>query len=235
MNTSDFLADKVLDGYNAAILAYGQTGSGKTYTLLGPGYDNINNIGRVNDPQLHGIAPRMLQTIFNKVYTNYDADVTYDIRFSYLEIYNEKIQDCLSTAKDNLKVYKKETDKLWVTDATKVPVKNVKEVLKLMETGSRNRVTAETNSNKTSSRSHALLVVTIMKKMKRQGKQRAAQLYMVDLCGSEKIAKTGAENQRLKEAQNINKSLLSLGNVIAALAEKKQHIPYRDSKLTRLL
>ena len=80
----------------------------------------------------------------------------------------------MSTAKDNLKVYKKETDKLWVTDATKVPVKNVKEVLKLMETGSRNRVTAETNSNKTSSRSHALLVVTIMKKMKRQGKQRAA-------------------------------------------------------------
>ena len=162
-------------------------------------------------------------------------DTTYDVRFSYLEIYNEKIQDCLSTAKDNLKVYKNEGNGLWVTDATKVPVKNSKEVHKLMQQGSRNRATAATNSNKESSRSHALIVVTIMKKMKKKGQNRTAQLYMVDLCGSEKVAKTGAEQQRLKEAQNINKSLLSLGNVIAALAEKKQHIPYRDSKITRLL
>ena len=235
MNTSEFLADKVMDGYNAAILAYGQTGAGKTFTLLGPGYDNANHIGRVKDPNVRGIAPRMLQTIFNKVYTTYDEGVTYDIRFSYLEIYNEKIQDCLSTAKDNLKVYKNENNGLWITDATKVPVKNTGEVLKLMEQGSRNRATAATNSNKESSRSHALLVVTIMKQMKKSGKKRTAQLYMVDLCGSEKVAKTGAEQQRLKEAQNINKSLLSLGNVIAALAEKSKYIPYRDSKLTRLL
>jgi kinesin family protein 5 len=122
-----------------------------------------------------------------------------------------------------------------VTDATKVPVKNIGEVGKLIKNGSRERATAETMSNKDSSRSHALLVLTIQKNNRREGKNKFSQLYMVDLCGSEKIAKTGATHDRLTEGQYINKSLLSLGNVIAALSERRGYIPYRDSKLTRLL
>ena len=126
------LIEKVIDGYNAAILAYGQTGSGKTYTLFGPGYDNVTTIGKNVDPNLRGVCPRMVDGLFRSIYMSYDPGVYYQVGFSYIEIYNEKIRDCLTPSKDNLTVYNDTKKGLWVTDATKVPVKNTKELLKLL-------------------------------------------------------------------------------------------------------
>ena len=229
------LIHKVIDGYNTAILAYGQTGSGKTFSLFGPGYDNVTTIGKNVDPELRGVCPRLVDGLFRAIYQSYDPGVYYQVAFSYIEIYNEKIRDCLTPSKDNLTVYNDTKKGLWVTDATKVPVKNTHEILKLMQSGSKNRTTASTNSNMHSSRSHAIIIMTVQKTIAREGRHRAAQLYVVDLCGSEKTSKTGAQEKRLEEAQYINKSLLALGNVIAALSTKRPHIPYRDSKLTRLL
>mmetsp|Transcript_14462 Transcript_14462/g.14520 ORF Transcript_14462/g.14520 Transcript_14462/m.14520 type:complete len:589 (+) Transcript_14462:2-1768(+) len=228
------LVESILEGYNCAILAYGQTGAGKTYSLLGPGYDHPERVGKC-DQELRGVAPRLLQSIFHQIYSTVSGEAVYKVYTSYIQIYNEKIFDLLNPAKEKLKVYQ-DTDKgLWITDATKVPSKNVKEVNQILELGTKYRVTAATNSNAESSRSHALLILTITKHLVNTGTYRASQVYMVDLCGSERISKTGVVEERLKEAQNINKSLLSLGNVINALAEKRKHIPYRDSKMTRLL
>jgi hypothetical protein len=228
------LLDDILNGYNAAILAYGQTGSGKTYSLLGPGFDNAAHIGR-SDVELRGVTPRLIQAIFHQVYSQLGGDVLYEIYASYIQIYMEKVSDLINPAKQKLQIYNSPDKNLWVTDATKSPVKNVKEVLEILELGARNRVTAATNSNLESSRSHALLVLTIDKHQLLEGKLKTSQVYLVDLCGSEKVSKTGATDLRLKEAQTINKSLLSLGNVIQALVDKRKHVPYRDSKLTRLL
>mmetsp|Transcript_617 Transcript_617/g.1071 ORF Transcript_617/g.1071 Transcript_617/m.1071 type:complete len:590 (-) Transcript_617:327-2096(-) len=228
------LVDSVLDGFNAAILAYGQTGSGKTYTLLGPGFDNAAHIGR-SDQELRGVTPRLIQAIFHQVYSQLGGEVLYEIYASYIQIYMEKVSDLINPAKHKLEIYNSPDKNLWLTDATKTPVKNVKEVLEILELGAKNRVTAATNSNAESSRSHALLVLTIDKHQLQEGKMKSSQVYLVDLCGSEKVSKTGATDLRLKEAQTINKSLLSLGNVIQALVDKKKHVPYRDSKLTRLL
>lgn len=228
------LLEQALDGFNAAVVAYGQTGSGKTFTLLGPGFDNAANIGR-SEAEMRGVCPRLVQAIFHQVYSQLGGDVMYEIYASYIQIYNEKVSDLINPAKQKLKIYNSPDKNLWVTDATKSPVKNVKEVLKILEFGAKNRVTAATNSNEESSRSHALLVLTIDKHQLEEGKLKTSQLYMVDLCGSEKLSKTGARDQRLREAQMINKSLLSLGNVIQALVDQKKHVPYRDSKLTRLL
>jgi hypothetical protein len=228
------LLDKILDGYNAAVLAYGQTGSGKTFTLLGPGFDNAAHIGR-SDVELRGVSPRLVQAMFHQVYSQLGGEVMYEIYASFIQIYMEKVSDLINPAKQKLKIYNSPDKNLWVTDATKTPVKNVKEVLEILEYGAKNRVTAATNSNQESSRSHALLVLTIDKHMLGEGRMKTSQLYLVDLCGSEKLSKTGATDQRLKEAQTINRSLLSLGNVVQALVDKKRHVPYRDSKLTRLL
>jgi len=228
------LVDPILNGYNCAILGYGQTGGGKTHTLLGPGYDRPDRVGKCPDEQ-KGIAPRLLQSIFHQIYSSIGGDVTFKVYASYIQIYLETIKDLLNPAKDKLKVYQDVSKGLWVTDATKVPAKSVKEVVGLLELGTKYRVTASTNSNSESSRSHAFLVLTITKHLIEKGTYRASQVYIADLCGSERVIKTGAESQRLIEAQNINRSLLALGNVISALAEKRKHVPYRDSKLTRIL
>lgn len=228
------LVESILDGFNCAILGYGQTGSGKTYSLLGPGYDRPDKVGKC-DNELRGVAPRLIQSIFHQISSTLSGEAVYKVYASYIQIYNEKLHDLLNPAKDKLKIYQDPEKGLYVTDATKVPTKNVKEVNQLLELGTKYRVTAPTLSNAESSRSHALLVLTIIKHLVNAGGIRASQVYIVDLCGSERISKTGAVEMRLKEAQNINKSLLSLGLVINALAEKKGHIPYRDSKLTRLL
>ena len=228
------LAEAILDGYNAAVLAYGQTGSGKTHTIFGPGYDRPEHVDRA-DPEQRGVVPRLLQALFHEMSSNFDSQVYYALSASYIQIYLEKIYDLLIPSKEPLKLYQDTLKGLWLTDATKVPVKNIKEVLNILVLGTKQRVTAATLSNPDSSRSHALLLLTLHKHIENTGMHRASQIYLVDLCGSEKIEKTGATDERLKEAQNINKSLLSLGNIISALSEKKRHIPYRDSKLTRLL
>ena len=228
------LIDPILDGYNCGLIAYGQTGSGKTFTLLGHGYDQIDRIGKAN-PEKRGIAPRMFQTLFHQIQTGMSPTVSYTVHMSFIQIYLEKIYDLMNPAKEKLKIYQDTNKGLWVTDATNVPVKNTKEILSQLELGIKYRVTAATNSNAESSRAHAILILTINKVMTNEGKTLSSQVYMVDLCGSERTSKTGAIEERLKEAQNINKSLLALGNIIGALVENKKHIPYRDSKLTRLL
>lgn len=228
------LIDAMLDGYNCGVLAYGQTGSGKTYTLLGHGYDQPDRIGR-GDPEKRGLAPRLLQSLFHEIQCAMSPSITFTVYTSFIQIYLEKIYDLINPVKEKLKIYQDAAKGLWVTDATNVPVKNSNEILKQLELGIRNRVTAATNSNAESSRAHAILILTINKNLINEGTVISSQVYLVDLCGSERTSKTGAVEERLREAQNINKSLLSLGNVIGALVENKKHIPYRDSKLTRLL
>lgn len=234
LNSTLPLAEAILDGYNAAVLAYGQTGSGKTHTIFGPGYDHPDRIDRA-PPEERGVVPRLLQALFYEMNSNLDSLVYFGLSASYIQIYLEKIYDLVIPSKEPLKLYQDTLKGLWLTDATKVPVKNIKEVLNVLTLGTKQRITAATLSNPDSSRSHALLLLTLHKHIESTGMHRASQIYLVDLCGSEKIEKTGATDERLKEAQNINKSLLALGNVISALSEKKRHIPYRDSKLTRLL
>ena len=234
MNAGVPLIDAMLDGYNCGIIAYGQTGSGKTYTLLGHGYDQPDRIGQ-GDPERRGLAPRLLQSLFHEIQTSMTPTITFTVYTSFIQIYLEKMYDLLNPAKDKLKIYQDAQKGLWVTDAASVPVKNSHEILKQLELGIRNRVTAATNSNAESSRAHAVLVLTINKNLINEGTVISSQVYIVDLCGSERTSKTGAQEERLKEAQNINKSLLSLGNVIGALVENRKHVPYRDSKLTRLL
>ncbi|OMJ92786.1 hypothetical protein SteCoe_4422 [Stentor coeruleus] len=228
------LIDPILDGYNCGIMAYGQTGAGKTFSLLGHGYDQPDRVGRGN-PEKRGLVPRLLQSLFHEIQVSITPSVTFTVYASFIQIYLEKIYDLLNPAKETLKIYQDTSKGLWVTDATNVPVKNSNEILKQIELGIVNRITAATNSNSESSRAHAILVMTINKNLINQGTVISSQVYCVDLCGSERTSKTGAVEERLKEAQNINKSLLSLGNVIGALVENKKHIPYRDSKLTRLL
>lgn len=227
------LIDPMMDGYNCGILAYGQTGSGKTYTLFGHGFDSINRSAVAEENK--GLVPRLLQLLFHNIQTSISPSITYTVFTSFIQIYNEKIYDLINPAKEKLKIYQSAPGGIWLTDATNVPVKNSKEVQSQLKLGISNRVTAATLSNAESSRSHAVMVLTINKNFVNTGSVATSQVYLVDLCGSERIAKTGAMEERLKEAQNINKSLLSLGNVISALVEKKKHIPYRDSKLTRLL
>jgi Kinesin motor domain len=234
MNVGVPLIEPILDGYNCGLLAYGQTGGGKTFTLLGHGFDQPDRIGN-SDPEKRGIAPRLLQSLFHQMQSNMTPLIAYSVYTSFIQIYLEKIYDLLNPAKEKLKVYEDVNKGLWLTDATNVPVKNAKEILKQMEMGIKYRVTAPTLSNAESSRAHAVLILTINKDILNEAKSLSSQVYLVDLCGSERISKTGAVEERLKEAQNINKSLLALGNIIGALVENKKHIPYRDSKLTRLL
>jgi hypothetical protein len=228
------LIDPIMEGYNCGLLAYGQTGAGKTYTLLGHGYDQPERIG-LSDPSRLGIIPRLVQSLFHEIQVSMSPTITFTVYTSFIQIYQEKIYDLLNPYKEKLKIYQGAMKGLWVTDATNVPVKNSHESLKQVELGIRNRVTAATNSNAESSRAHAVMIFTINKNIITEGTVISSQLYLVDLCGSERISKTGAVEERLKEAQNINKSLLALGNIVSALVENKKHIPYRDSKLTRLL
>mmetsp|Transcript_29826 Transcript_29826/g.5386 ORF Transcript_29826/g.5386 Transcript_29826/m.5386 type:complete len:237 (+) Transcript_29826:236-946(+) len=162
------MIEHMLEGYNCAILAYGQTGGGKTYTLLGPGFDNMHSIGKA-DPEDRGLTPRMLATLFHDVYSNYDYSIYYTIYASYIQIYMESISDLINTAKQKLKIYQDVSKGLWVTDATKVPVKNADEVFNILQLGARNRITAATKSNLVSSRAHALLVLTVHKHNRDEG------------------------------------------------------------------
>ena len=170
-----------------------------------------------------------------------DSDQTqFLVRASYLEIYNEEIRDLLSkNPKNRLDLHEKVDSGVYVKDLSYFAAKTSEEVRKIMTIGSKNRSVGETLMNAHSSRSHSLFQITVERsELGADGKQhiRVGKLNMVDLAGSERLAKTGATGDRLKEATKINLSLSALGNVISALVTGgNQHIPYRDSKLTRLL
>ncbi|XP_067904464.1 kinesin-like protein KIF3B isoform X2 [Heterodontus francisci] len=222
------LVESVLLGFNGTIFAYGQTGTGKTYTME----------GLRTDPERRGVIPNSFEHIFTHISRSQNQQ--YLVRASYLEIYQEEIKDLL--AKDQtkrLELKERPDTGVYVKDLSSFVTKNVKEIEHVMNVGNQNRSVGATNMNEHSSRSHAIFVITVeCSEIGLDGENhiRVGKLNLVDLAGSERQAKTGAQGERLKEATKINLSLSALGNVISALVDgKSTHIPYRDSKLTRLL
>uniref|UniRef100_U3BWD4 Kinesin-like protein n=1 Tax=Callithrix jacchus TaxID=9483 RepID=U3BWD4_CALJA len=222
------LVDSVLQGFNGTIFAYGQTGTGKTYTME----------GIRGDPEKRGVIPNSFDHIFTHISRSQNQQ--YLVRASYLEIYQEEIRDLLSKDQTKRLELKERPDTgVYVKDLSSFVTKSVKEIEHVMNVGNQNRSVGATNMNEHSSRSHAIFVITIeCSEVGLDGENhiRVGKLNLVDLAGSERQAKTGAQGERLKEATKINLSLSALGNVISALVDgKSTHIPYRDSKLTRLL
>ncbi|XP_007241005.3 kinesin-1 heavy chain [Astyanax mexicanus] len=214
----------VLDGYNGTIFAYGQTSSGKTHTME----------GNLHDTDSMGIIPRIVQDIFNYIYSM-DENLEFHIKVSYFEIYLDKIRDLLDVSKTNLSVHEDKNRVPYVKGCTERFVCSPEEVMDTIDEGKSNRHVAVTNMNEHSSRSHSIFLINVKQENTQTEQKLSGKLYLVDLAGSEKVSKTGAEGAVLDEAKNINKSLSSLGNVISALAEGTAYIPYRDSKMTRIL
>ncbi|KAH8385443.1 hypothetical protein KR009_008140, partial [Drosophila setifemur] len=225
------LVESTVEGYNATIFAYGQTGCGKTYTMQGDG--NISG----------GIIPKCFDHIFESI--SMASNVKYLALVSYLEIYNESIRDLL-TANESLSMINhplKEIPGLGVIvpTLTTQPVTNANQCNDCLKFGNKKRITASTLMNENSSRSHTIFTITLEQSPSLTseeviGEIRRGKLNLVDLAGSERQRKTGAQGQRLREATNINLSLSALGNVISSLVDgKTKHVPFRDSKLTRLL
>nr|XP_033468947.1 kinesin heavy chain-like [Epinephelus lanceolatus] len=215
----------VLGGYNGTIFAYGQTSSGKTHTME----------GNLHDPHVMGIIPRIARDIFDHIYSM-DENLEFHIKVSYFEIYLDKIRDLLDVSKTNLAVHEDKNRVPFVKGCTERFVSSPDEVMDVIDEGKANRHVAVTNMNEHSSRSHSIFLINIKQENVETELKLSGKLYLVDLAGSEKVSKTGAEGSVLDEAKNINKSLSALGNVISALSEgTKTHVPYRDSKMTRIL
>ncbi|XP_061582693.1 kinesin heavy chain isoform X1 [Cololabis saira] len=215
----------VLGGYNGTIFAYGQTASGKTHTME----------GNLHDPQGMGIIPRIAEDIFEHIFAM-DENLEFHIKVSYFEIYMDKIRDLLDVTKTNLSVHEDKHRVPYVKGCTERFVTSPEEVMDVIDEGKANRHVAVTNMNEHSSRSHSIFLINIKQENVETEQKLSGKLYLVDLAGSEKVSKTGAEGSVLDEAKNINRSLSALGNVISALAEgTKSHVPYRDSKMTRIL
>ncbi|KAM9861049.1 kinesin-like protein KIFC3 isoform 2-T2 [Aulostomus maculatus] len=218
------LVTSCIDGFNVCIFAYGQTGSGKTYTMEGV----------ANDP---GINQRALRLLFSEV-TEKAPEWDYKITVNMVEIYNETLRDLLGenpTDKLDIKMNPDGSGQLYVPGLTEITVKSPEDIKRVFELGHMNRATACTNLNEHSSRSHALLIITVSGFNSTTGNCTQGKLNLVDLAGSERIGKSGAEGSRLREAQCINKSLSALGDVINALRSKHSHVPFRNSRLTYLL
>lgn len=225
----------MLGGYNCTIFAYGQTGTGKTYTMSG---DMSDHFGMLSDAA--GIIPRALHALFSKLDMD---DAESSVKCSFIELYNEELRDLISRDENaKLKIYddnsKKGHSSTIVQGMEESHIKSAADGIKLLQAGSHKRQVAATKCNDLSSRSHTVFTVTAyMKRTRENGEDyvSAGKLNLVDLAGSENIQRSGAENKRAAEAGLINKSLLTLGRVINALVDRSSHIPYRESKLTRLL
>ncbi|KAI1392933.1 kinesin-domain-containing protein [Hypoxylon trugodes] len=229
------ILEEMLGGYNCTIFAYGQTGTGKTYTMSG---DMTNTLGLLSDDA--GIIPRVLHSLFNKL-DGEDTDSF--VKCSFIELYNEELRDLISAEENSkLKIFddtsRKGHSTTVVQGMQESHIKNATEGIKLLQDGSLKRQVAATKCNDLSSRSHTVFTITAcVKQTGEDGAEyvSAGKLNLVDLAGSENIQRSGAENKRAAEAGLINKSLLTLGRVINALVDRSSHIPYRESKLTRLL
>ncbi|KAI9890738.1 MAG: Kinesin [Vezdaea aestivalis] len=227
--------DHNFEGYHTCIFAYGQTGAGKSYTMMGT-------------PQEPGLIPRTCEDLFERIENADSPTVSYSVRVSYFEVYNEHVRDLLVPRTETpyyLKIRESPTEGPYVKDLTESPVKNFTELMRYMRAGDASRTTASTRMNNTSSRSHAVFTIhlkSIQTSLTSDSVvERCSRIRLVDLAGSERAASTLATGARLREGSNINKSLTTLGRVIAALAErrptsrKKEIVPYRDSILTWLL
>ncbi|XP_019422125.1 PREDICTED: kinesin-like protein KIN-14R isoform X2 [Lupinus angustifolius] len=217
------MAVSVLDGYNVCIFAYGQTGTGKTFTMEG----TENN---------RGVNYRTLELLF-KISKERSETFAYDISVSVFEVYNEQIRDLLATGPTSKRLEIKQASEgsHHVPGVVEAKVDNISEVWNVLQAGSNARAVGSNNINEHSSRSHCMLCIMVKAKNLMSGECTKSKLWLVDLAGSERLARTDVQGERLKEAQNINRSLSALGDVISALAAKSSHIPYRNSKLTHLL
>lgn len=234
----DFL-DHNFEGYHTCIFAYGQTGSGKSYTMMG-------------SPDNPGLIPKTCEDLFQRIECSESPNISYNVRVSYFEVYNEHVRDLLVPRTDPpyyLRIRESPSDGPYVKDLTEVTVKNYSDLMNHMRKGDTSRTTASTKMNDTSSRSHAVFTITLKQihhdLSTDETTERTARIRLVDLAGSERAIRTEATGQRLREGSNINKSLTTLGRVIAALADpkpsrvrgrkSKEVVPYRDSILTWLL
>ncbi|KAJ5939347.1 hypothetical protein N7466_002481 [Penicillium verhagenii] len=229
--------DHNFEGYHTCIFAYGQTGSGKSYTMMGT-------------PEQPGLIPRTCEDLFQRIEDSPSPDISYNVRVSYFEVYNEHVRDLLVPRTDPphyLRIRESPSEGPYVKDLTEVTARNYTELMKFMRKGDMSRTTASTKMNDTSSRSHAVFTITLKQihhdLSTDETTERTARIRLVDLAGSERAKATEATGARLREGSNINKSLTTLGRVIAALAETKKPrgrkgkelVPYRDSILTWLL
>ncbi|KAK9072396.1 hypothetical protein SSX86_008830 [Deinandra increscens subsp. villosa] len=238
------LVQSVLDGYNVCIFAYGQTGSGKTYTMSGPDKGSQEE---------WGVNYRALNDLF-RISQN-RSTYKYEVGVQMVEIYNEQVRDllasdttpkrypfivnCFSLTQEYLLTVQTlgilSTASLAVPDANMREVNEPSDVLRVMETGFKNRARSSTSMNERSSRSHSVVTIHVHGTDLKNGGSVTAGLHLVDLAGSERIDRAEVVGDRLKEAQHINKSLAALGDVIFSLAQKSPHVPFRNSKLTQLL
>lgn len=220
------IVDSVMQGFNGSTIAYGQTSSGKTFTMLGP---------RLDDEENMGVIPRIVRELFRQMLCS-SPDLEFIIKISFVELYMERFKDLFNPIKDNLKIKEDKTRGIYIEELTEEYASSEQEVFDLMRMGSENREVVATQMNQDSSRSHAIFMISVTQNNLKDYSSKTGKLYLVDLAGSEKLSKTGAEGKRLDEAKKINKSLTILGRVISALTdEHATHIPYRDSKLTRVL
>ncbi|KAJ1854356.1 kinesin-like nuclear fusion protein [Coemansia sp. RSA 2703] len=237
------LIQSALDGYPVCIFAYGQTGSGKTHTMQGP-----DTIGDVSDDAL-GIIPRAVQQIYANTSKLAERGWEYVLEGQFVEIYNETLQDLLAPSgrggngsqnasgdkQTKLEIYQDSDGHTRVKNVTTVRVDSAERVHWLLARAAENRTVAATNCNERSSRSHSVFTLHLRGTNVLTGESSSGVLNLIDLAGSERLSNSGSSGERLKETQAINKSLSSLGDVIAALAKGSRHIPYRNSKLTHLL
>ena len=230
------MVEEVLAGFNCTIFAYGQTGTGKTFTMTGDVSQNAASL----TPSA-GVIPRAVGQIFSHLESLENSE--YSVRCSFLELYNEEITDLLTSGSSiesskPVRILEDPRAGVVLAGLEEVNVSCCNEIFEHLDAGNAKRRTAETLLNKQSSRSHSVFIVSVsVREILADGEEviRVGKLYLVDLAGSENITRSGAVDARAKEAGNINKSLLTLGRVITALVEGQGHIPYRDSKLTRLL
>ncbi|PWA73788.1 kinesin motor domain-containing protein [Artemisia annua] len=230
----DPIVKEALEGYNWTIFAYGQTGTGKTYTMEGEG-------GKTKNGEFHedvGVIPRAVEQLFDTLEAQ---NAEYSMKVTYIELYNEEITDLLAPEEKSKKPISLMEDgkgAVFMRGLEEELVCSADEIYHILEKGSARKHTAETLINTQSNRSHSLFTITIqIKEHSSDGVEvtKCGKLNLVDLAGSENILRSGAREERAREAGEINKSLLTLGRVINALVEHSGHVPYRDSKLTRLL
>ncbi|GBG26792.1 Chromosome-associated kinesin KIF4 [Hondaea fermentalgiana] len=231
------LLDGCFEGLNATVLAYGQTGSGKTFTMGTTGEDR-------------GVIPRVASDLFDRIEALRSKNPSagaWETTVSFFEIYRESTFDLLADAGGHgkapeLSIREDSGRNVFVVGLTEIPVHDKASLLAQLQRGGEHRATASTEMNSVSSRSHAIFTISMRNEDPESGMIRSSKFHLVDLAGSERAKRTKAHGDRLQEGININRGLLALGNVISALGDDKRkvggkvgHVPYRDSKLTRIL
>ena len=221
------IVDSIFQGYNGTVFAYGQTGCGKTFTMM----------GIVTDPNLKGIIPNAFSHIFGFIKTEGESKKFF-LRCSFVEIYNEEVRDLLGKNNSKLDIREDPKKGTFLRDVTYITIKNTSDIENCLERGNKNRHVGQTSMNDQSSRSHSLFTVYLEIEEKGEGgnsRIKSGKLNLVDLAGSERVGKTNATGQTFDEGKKINLSLTALGSVIDALSQNRKYVPYKDSKLTRLL